>query len=248
MKNYTIIIAGALIGVLAFGVCIVYSPDTMQEEHNSSLSEAMSEPMPNPMSLQSVDKAPQLLAKVEDKPDVIAMDRDTIKPEDISQDDVHVSGRDTNSKTSDITVAIPVLIDQYQLSEDNIDSYQMEEENEQDAREVLMTTLEQKFSDEPYDKVWSSVTEQELMNTFYEAKIEGTQLSEAKCRTTFCRIDVSHADSVAEQRFLAAFATSGKFVNDDKRGFYHQVKDPNGGTRTLFFYARKGHQLPTGSM
>ena len=61
-------------------------------------------------------------------------------------------------------------------------------------------------------------------------------------------IDVSHADSEAELRFLAAFAASGKFVNDDKSGFYHHVKDPNGGSRTVFFYARKGHQLPTGSM
>lgn len=241
MKNY-IMIAGVLTGVFAFGIWMVLSPDSMQKEHHSSLTRDSSGPVSKPIPVESVDKVPQVLAKVKDKRGVIAMEHDNIKQEHVSQDNARA-----NNETVDILVAIPALPDQYQLSEDNVISYQTDE-NDQDSRETLVTTLEQKFSDEPYDNLWSSVTEQELMNTFYEANIEGNQLSEAKCRTTFCRIDVSHTDSEAEVRFLAAFAASGKFVNDDKRGFYHHLKDPNGGTRTVFFYARKGHQLPTGSM
>jgi hypothetical protein len=238
--------------VFTIGVWTVFSPDTKLEEHNSSLSKASSEPMPMPMPMpkpvQSLDKVPQVLANVEDKPDEVAMNHDNIEPDSVGQDTARVSARDANNETVDVTVPIPALPDQYQLSEVNLDSYQTDEQNDQDSRENLVATLEQQFSDEPYDNVWSSATEQELMNSFYEAKLEGTQLSEAKCRTTFCRIDVNHADPEAEQRFLAAFAASGKFVNDDKGGFYHHVKDPNGGTRTVFFYARKGHQLPVGSM
>jgi hypothetical protein len=221
---------------------MVFLPDTMQEEHHSSLSREITEPVSKPMQLESVDKVPQVLAKIEDKRGLIAMDHDNIKQDYVSPDNAR-----PNIETVDVSVAIPALPDQYQLSEDNVISYQMDE-NDRDSRETLVTTLEQKFSDEPYDNHWSSVTEQELMNTFYEANIEGNQLSEAKCRTTFCRIDIIHANSEAEVRFLAAFAASGQFINDDKHGFYHHVKDPSGGTRTVFFYARKGHQLPTGSM
>jgi len=109
---------------------------------------------------------------------------------------------------------------------------------------ALVDSLQEKFNAELYDEVWAAETEQKLLNLFIKSEAIGNQLEGAACRSTFCRIDVSHMNAEAEQNFIASFATSGQFVDDGERGFYYREADNNGSIRTVFYYARKGHQLP----
>ena len=113
----------------------------------------------------------------------------------------------------------------------------------QPSRDEMASNLEARFLAEAYDTRWARETEGELLQLFGDAELEGSQLTEAACRTTLCLIDVTHVDSVAEERFIAAFATSTQFVSNDETGFYYRSVDYNGEPRTVFFWARKGHQL-----
>jgi len=111
-------------------------------------------------------------------------------------------------------------------------------------QDATVTTLQEQFYAEPYDEMWAAETEQQLMNLFFKEPLTGNQLVEAACRSTFCRIDISHADTEAEEGFLAAFVESGQFVDDGEQGYYHRESDVNGVIGTVFYYARKGYQLP----
>lgn len=111
------------------------------------------------------------------------------------------------------------------------------------AEQRHVALLDEVFNSEPYDSQWAAATESTLMHSFAEARLEGSQLTAASCRSTLCRIDVVHADKAAEGRFLAGFASTGEFVSDQARGFYTSSVDYNGMPRTVFFWARAGHEL-----
>ncbi|MEN8131908.1 MAG: hypothetical protein ABFS45_17350 [Pseudomonadota bacterium] len=115
--------------------------------------------------------------------------------------------------------------------------------NGQPSRDQIASNLDIRFFAEAYEGGWASETEAELNQLFAETGLEGSQLMEAACRTTLCRIDVTHADSEAEERFIATFANNARFVNNDQTGFYHRRVDYNGIPQTLFFWARQGHIL-----
>lgn len=111
------------------------------------------------------------------------------------------------------------------------------------SRNQIASNLDARFFAEAYESGWASETEAELGRLFVETDIEGSQLMEAACRTTLCRIDVTHADSEAEERFIATFANNARFISNDRTGFYHRSVDYNGIPNTLFFWARQGHIL-----
>lgn len=107
--------------------------------------------------------------------------------------------------------------------------------------------LDARFVAEAYDSGWAGKTEAKLNQLFVGDMLEGNQLAAAVCRTSLCRIEVTHSDHGAEQRFLAEFSSSGQFVSDDTSGFYHRSIDYNGIAHTVFFWAREGHQLTDGA-
>lgn len=126
---------------------------------------------------------------------------------------------------------------------EDIDYTSVGDEGTIDGRDEMASNLEARFLAEAYDTSWARETEAELLQLLANAGLEGSQLTEAACRTTLCLIDVTHVDSVAEERFIAAFATSAQFVSNDQTGFYYRSVDYDGEPRTVFFWARKGHQL-----
>lgn len=107
----------------------------------------------------------------------------------------------------------------------------------------VAANLDARFAAEAYDSGWAGKTEAKLNQLFVGDRLEGNQLAAAVCRTSLCRIEVTHSDQGAEQRFLAEFSSSGQFVSDDTSGFYHRRVDYNGIAHTVFFWARVGHQL-----
>lgn len=109
---------------------------------------------------------------------------------------------------------------------------------------AVVTALQERFDAEPYDQIWAHETEQQLLDLFIKQQLTGNQLIEAACRSTFCRIDISHADIAAERGFMAAFALNGQFIDDGERGYYYRETDINGAINTVFYYARSGYQLP----
>lgn len=95
---------------------------------------------------------------------------------------------------------------------------------------------------EPYDNRWAEQIESSLTRAFNGNDWAGNQLLSAACRSTLCRIEVAHENPKAEGQFLARIGTLQAFANT--RGFYQRVAGQNGGSVTIFYAAREGHELP----
>lgn len=102
--------------------------------------------------------------------------------------------------------------------------------------------LDGKLDGESYDNRWAEQIESSLTRAFNGNDRAGTQLLSAACRSTLCRIEVAHENPKAESQFLARIGTLQAFGNT--RAFYQRVAGQNGGSVTVFYAAREGHQLP----
>lgn len=237
MKNYTVA-AGTTVGIIALTAWVFLSPTTEPGEH---LANSSGKHTSAPSNFDTT-----LLSRAIPDKSTASIGPGQVTTEITSTPDQNVYGDAVD--LVDASVPTPDLPTDYRFIDDSVDNTQMVVDEDQPGRTSMMVSLQEQFLTEPYDSDWANMAEQKLMTRFFEASPEGSQLSEAACRTTFCRIDVSHSDPEAEQRFLAAFAASGEFINDEKQGFYSREVDYNGAIRTMFFYARKGHELPTGEL
>ncbi len=102
--------------------------------------------------------------------------------------------------------------------------------------------LDGKLDGEPYDNRWAEQIESSLTRAFNGNDWAGNQLLSAACRSTLCRIEVAHKNPKAEGQFLARIGTLQAFANT--RAFYQRVAGQNGGSVTVFYAAREGHELP----
>ena len=247
--NNAPIATSTAVGALVVGAWMIFFPTTEQEEEIPSLAEPHSErTVISTVGQPGLDVKPQALIPIEERTSgMLAPDRETGTPGGQSVD-VNAAGGDADTGGIDPSVTPPSPPPEDDVADDYFDNpYPMANED-QSGHETIIAALNAQLDAEPYDSDWASATEQALWKAFYDANPEGSQLDEAVCRSTFCRIGVNHADVRAEQRFLAAFAASGQFTNDDKQGLYQRVVDHNGATRTVFFYARKGHELSADSL
>ena len=103
--------------------------------------------------------------------------------------------------------------------------------------------LEQYYYSEQKDYAWAGRTEEKMLNLFKKANPGNSQLLDSSCRSTMCRIEISHPSPEAEQAFIAAITQTGAVASNEKQGLYHAVKEADGGVRSLFFYSRNGYDL-----
>ncbi len=88
-----------------------------------------------------------------------------------------------------------------------------------------ITHLEEKLLTEEYDGEWAPEMEVKARNTFKKAELKNSNIETTDCRTSLCKITISHKDTMAEQMFYQALAPilqdqHGKLIrqqNDDGR-------------------------------
>lgn len=103
-----------------------------------------------------------------------------------------------------------------------------------------IVSLDRQYFSEEHDPHWAGAKEARLSQLFVESRVLGSQLNSAGCRTTLCRIEISHIDPRAERRFIAEFVRLGEFANDEQTGFYYRAVDSNGAVSSIYYLAREG--------
>ena len=133
---------------------------------------------------------------------------------------------------------------------DNKPSSTIIEAEEQQAanQQQLASELEQYLANESYDSEWAEPIETQMADVITEElRLDGNELVEASCRTTLCRIEIGHEDELAESKFLLAIASRSDLLNNIEDIMTHRVSAEESGdgiVHSVFFIARKGHQLP----
>lgn len=117
--------------------------------------------------------------------------------------------------------------------------YSREQQTEQNFDQLALM-----LEAESYDDVWANDRTQQLTELFSQHSPVGNELVQTDCRSTFCRIDISHVDDQAEQAFINEMIASQQFIDDGEQGSYQRQVDSNGAIRTVFYSAREGHRLP----
>lgn len=102
--------------------------------------------------------------------------------------------------------------------------------------EFLATALDT----EPRDRAWGSQMESRVTSAVSPAAYPGTHIESMDCRSTLCRIVLSHDDANAE----AAIGTFPMAVPDFAEGVLSASNDEKGRSLTIGYFARAGHKLP----
>ncbi|MGI9288287.1 MAG: hypothetical protein ACR2P1_23080 [Pseudomonadales bacterium] len=228
---------GAIFGVLTIGTWALYSLKPAQQQYNNEITKAHAQTAKLPAALPSVGvlaapepaQAPNSSGRQISSSAMVAQHTGAIDITGGTQQEPDDADEDRLVTPPAPPIANDVTIDYAHPSK----------------RDMVMDSLNAHLEAQAYDTEWASMTEQSLMQAFYDANLEGNRIQEAVCRSTFCRIDVGHSDALSEQNFLSVFATSGQFINDNVQGLYRRSIDHNGDAHTVFFYARKGYELPT---
>ena len=114
------------------------------------------------------------------------------------------------------------------------------------AQDKQTTLLAKTFEGEGRDAAWAAPLEASLRAAFDKARPKGTELIGLDCRSSLCRVVVSHQDALAQLRFAAAMGPLGLFSNDGQRGAAVHSADAGAVIRSSYFIGRDGQTLPGG--
>lgn len=107
--------------------------------------------------------------------------------------------------------------------------------------EEISHGLDHDIEQQKRDAAWSPRAESAFAAAFSGDALKGSTMLRADCRTTFCRIEVSHLDADAQRSFLSTARTLPPF---NQEGFARTVADSQGVPRTVVYVAREGELLP----
>ena len=103
--------------------------------------------------------------------------------------------------------------------------------------------IDSRFQAEPADAQWSSDTLDLITQVLANEELAQTEVSGLDCRTTLCRLKVTHAHVEAANQFALVFPME---VGDllPRITYYHQ-ESADGTINTVLYLVRTGNELPT---
>jgi hypothetical protein len=115
----------------------------------------------------------------------------------------------------------------------------LEEERvrEKERQQFYAATFEQ----EPRDRAWGNQMESRVTSAVSAAAFPGTHVESVDCRSTLCKVVLSHDDAAAEQ----AVGSFPMAVPEFAEGTLSASNDAKGRLLTVGYFARSGHKLPS---
>lgn len=95
---------------------------------------------------------------------------------------------------------------------------------------------------QPRDRDWAAGAEESLRAAFAEGAFRGSSAERVDCRTTLCRLELTHADAEAAEAFPQLAMASPAFAWG---GSVHRVTGDDGVERSVLYAVREGFTLPS---
>lgn len=115
----------------------------------------------------------------------------------------------------------------------------------QPTREQAVTAavgrLDAALAHEPADGRWFSQVERDVRALLASPNGHGGRLQSLACKSSLCRVEVSHGDLETQEAFLERLTYLAPF---DSEGLIRRVVAADGTQRTVVYFARQGHRLP----
>lgn len=95
---------------------------------------------------------------------------------------------------------------------------------------------------EDVDNSWLHDVQSKLQSVFQRDTLSGSTLATSDCRTSMCRIEITHEAGTDAIEFQSEFVSETAELFP--QGIFQQVTGPDGKQVTIGYFARDGHTLP----
>jgi len=115
------------------------------------------------------------------------------------------------------------------------DGYHFEKDTNTDlsSPELAFSLAEKQFEDEFTQSQWGSDLEQEIESIFFKMQLNGSQIIDANCRSTLCRIEMDFEDIQVESDFI--HGTAALMQNSIQYKAFQRLENADGTiTRVMF--------------
>ncbi|MGQ0622792.1 MAG: hypothetical protein ACT4QA_23290 [Panacagrimonas sp.] len=120
-----------------------------------------------------------------------------------------------------------------------------EERRQQDEAYALglQNALESQLFDESLDPQWARQTQESISRGLLATAFSGNQLTDLRCQSSLCRMQVRSADRQAQERLIMGYGDIDAF--HDSQAYWQRQDQPDGSSVTTLYMMREGAALPT---
>lgn len=108
-------------------------------------------------------------------------------------------------------------------------------------RDKITQALEGRMASEEQDEGWGVNAESELTDGLQNAGLNSTALVGVACRSTLCKVSLTHANFDAEDEFLSQLANLPGM--QDTEIFYVREEQTDGSTQMVLYVGRQGYDM-----
>lgn len=113
--------------------------------------------------------------------------------------------------------------------------------NDREQRDRITQSLESRMASEDQDAAWGVNAESELTDGLQNAGLDNTALVGVTCRSTLCKVALTHTDFDAEDEFLGKLASLPGM--QDTEIFYVRDEQADGSTQMVLYVGRQGYDM-----
>ena len=129
---------------------------------------------------------------------------------------------------------------------------ELEQEQEQEQEQELIHSVEEMkqqkienfssyYNSEEYDTDWTLTTYEVVTQSMERLALSNSQLDSVDCRSTLCRMELSHDDDQSLQNFRGQVGMLFAYPVD---GMIYSVDNGTETPGTVVYFTREGHDLP----
>lgn len=114
--------------------------------------------------------------------------------------------------------------------------------DEEQINESIVSNFDVQLNSGVADDHWATSLESKIIDSLESNLDNDTNLSEIRCETSLCKIEVDHKNTDTKSQFMINITKIDAF--NDKETFYKTTLNSDGRESTLLYVAREGFRLP----
>jgi hypothetical protein len=114
--------------------------------------------------------------------------------------------------------------------------------DEKQIAESVVSNYDAQLNSGLADDHWATSLENKINNSLESNLDNDTNLSEIRCETSLCKIEVDHKNGDSKSEFMINITKIDAF--NDKETFYKTTLNSDGSESTILYVARDGFRLP----
>jgi hypothetical protein len=113
--------------------------------------------------------------------------------------------------------------------------------SEQAVVQQRVAVIESELASQATDPLWSPEAVEHVRKVFSNESFDGDTLLDVVCATTFCRLEVTHADEDSRGQFMDQIFPTLRWQTE---GYSHTIDNHDGSYNSVLYLSREGYSLP----